>query len=404
MEIGPIFRALMRNKLGVALISIQIAVTMTVMTNAIFIIQEREELMTRPSGLDEPNMFWISSMGFGDSFNEQVVVADDLDRMRRTPGIENASLINAIPVSGSGSSTGVRLEPDDTTPSVGVPIYYADDQVINTLGANLIAGQAFTPQDMRYRSESGRTSATTAIITRALAEQLYEDLPLDNVLGQTIYLPGAAPLQIKGVVERLQGPWPTSEIIERSIVLPEQFLDGFSTYIIRTAPGERDRLMVEVEEMLVASNDQRVILGARSMAETRDATFRADSALSTVLWMIIYILVAITGLGIVGLAVFGINRRRKQIGTRRALGASRFEILRYFMVENLLITSVGVLLGAVLTIGLSMAISSLFNMPAITWYYTPVGMLVLLLLGQLAVFGPSRGAARIEPAIATRSV
>src|SRR5690606_32351565 len=109
-------------------------------------------------------------------------------------------------------------------------------------------------------------------------------------------------------------------------------------------------------------------------------------------------------MGIVGLAVFSINRRRKQIGTRRALGATRAEILRYFLLENAMITGLGVIAGAVLTIGFNIFLVQTFNMPRIDWYYTPLGMLALLLVGQLAVIGPSRGAANITPALATRSV
>lgn len=150
--------------------------------------------------------------------------------------------------------------------------------------------------------------------------------------------------------------------------------------------------------------DSRVLRGLSSLTETRADTYRLDSAMSSVLWVIIITLVFITCMGIVGLAVFGINRRRKQIGTRRALGATRFEILRHFMLENFLITSVGVVVGAALTIGFSIVLTTNFDMPAMAWYYTPLGMLSLLLIGQLAVLGPSRGAARIEPAMATRSV
>ena len=109
-------------------------------------------------------------------------------------------------------------------------------------------------------------------------------------------------------------------------------------------------------------------------------------------------------MGIVGLAVFGINRRRKQIGTRRALGATRFQILRYFLVENLFITGIGVAIGAVLTVGFRIILTTNFNMPAMAWYYTPLGMLALLVIGQLAVLGPAASAARTQPAIATRSL
>ena len=65
----------------------------------------------------------------------------------------------------------------------------------------------------------------------------------------------------------------------------------------------------------------------------------------------INMLTAVTALGIVGLASFSVNRRTRQIGIRRALGASKVAVLRYFMTENLMISLVGVLIGAALTIG-----------------------------------------------------
>ncbi len=404
MEIGPIFRAMTRNKLGVVLIALQIAFTMTVMINAIFIINERNRLMARPSGMEEANLFHVSSIGFGDDFNEQIVTADDMAMIRQLPGVVDASETNAIPVSSSGSSTGVRLVNDESEPSVGTAIYRTDEHILNTMNLELIAGENFTATDMRYRTESGATLAEKTIITRALAENLFPDTAINDVVGETLFMPGGTSIQIIGIVERLQAPWPTSSLIERSMIVPEQFIDGNSLYLIRTEPGERDRLMSEIEELLIARNDSRVLRGLSSLTDTRADTYRLDSAMSSVLWVIIVTLVFITCMGIVGLAVFGINRRRKQIGTRRALGATRFEILRHFMLENFLITGVGVIVGAILTIGFSIVLTTNFDMPAMAWYYTPLGMLCLLLIGQLAVFGPSRGAARIEPALATRSV
>lgn len=404
MEIGPILRAMTRNKLGVVLIALQIAFTMTVMINAIFIINERDRLMARPSGMEEANLFHITSIGFGDNFNEQIVTEDDLAMVRQLPGVINASVTNAIPVSSSGSSTGVRLVDDESQPSVGTAVYRADENILDTMNLELIAGENFEAADMRYRAQSGSTLASKTVISRALAENLFPEKTINEVVGESIFLPGGVSVQIVGIVERLQAPWPSSSLIERSIVVPEQFIDGNSLYLIRTEPGERDRVMADIESLLLQQNDSRVLRQLRSLEETRANTYQIDNAMRSVLWVIIITLVFITCMGIVGLAVFSINRRRKQIGTRRALGATRFEILRHFMLENLLITTVGVLFGAVLTIGFSIVLTTNFNMPAMAWYYTPLGMLTLLVVGQLAVFGPSRGAARVEPALATRSV
>jgi len=404
MEIGPILRALTRNKLGVVLIALQIAFTMTVMINAIFIINERNRLMERPSGAEEANLFHFTSIGFGSDFNERVVMQDDLATIRQLPGVVEATATNAIPVSRSGSSTGVRLVDDETQPSVGTAIYRADEAFMTTLNLDLIAGEAFSETDMRYRSEAGTTLSTKTVISKALAENLFPDSALNDVVGETLFMPGDAEVQIVGIVETLQAPWPNSSLIERSMIVPEILFYNSSLYVVRTESGERDRVMAEIEDLLLNQNSNRVLREIRSLEETRADSYRLDSAMSSVLWVIIATLIFITCMGIVGLAVFGINRRRQQIGTRRALGATRPQILRYFMLENFMITSVGVLIGAALTIGFSIVLTTNFNMPTMAWYYTPLGMLALLLIGQIAVLGPSSGAAKIEPALATRPV
>jgi len=404
MEIGPIFRTLLRNKLGVLLIAIQIAFTMTVMINAIFIINERTELVNTPSGMDDANLFHINVIGIGDDYNEQIAIAEDLAMLNAIPGVIAATTINSLPVSGGGSSTGVRLEYDISQPSVGTAIYYGDNHTINTMDLELIAGEGFSELDVPYRDTNGFTNAAKTVISRQLAENLFPERAPGSVIGEYMFLPAGNEIQIVGVVEELVAPWPTSSVFHRSMLVPEIFLDGFSIYLIRTEPGQRDRVTPEVEAALVAANPERVVRALETMDETRADTFRVDSSLMVILWVIIGMLLFITGMGIVGLAVFSINRRRKQIGTRRALGASRLEILRYFMLENFMISTMGVLIGAALTIGLSIFISTAFNMPAMAWYYTPLGMLTLVVLGQLAVFGPSNGAAKTELAIATRSV
>jgi putative ABC transport system permease protein len=175
-------------------------------------------------------------------------------------------------------------------------------------------------------------------------------------------------------------------------------------YFIRTQAGQRDVLMKEVEELLARSDKGRLVRNKRSVEENRERSYRGDNAMIKILTTVMVILTIVTALGIVGLASFSVNRRKKQIGTRRALGASQGDILRYFMLENFMISSVGVVLGAVLTIGLNVVLVNSFSLNAIDWYYIPLGMLILWLVGQIAVYGPARKAASIAPATATRTV
>jgi len=96
--------------------------------------------------------------------------------------------------------------------------------------------------------------------------------------------------------------------------------------------------------------------------------------------------------------------RTKQIGTRRAIGARRFHILRYFLVENWLTTTSGVIIGCVLALALGVKLSLMFQAPRMPLYYLVVGVLTLWVLGLSAVWVPGRRAAAISPAVATRTV
>lgn len=114
-------------------------------------------------------------------------------------------------------------------------------------------------------------------------------------------------------------------------------------------------------------------------------------------------LLLVTALGIVGLASFWVQQRTKQIGVRRALGATRTQILRYFQTENFILATIGILLGMLLAYAINQLLISKYELPRLPLYYLPIGAILLWALGQVAVFGPARRAAMVPPAIATRS-
>lgn len=404
MELGPILRSLLRNKTGAILIALQIMVTLTVIVNAIYIIQERSQHMARPSGLDEANLTHILSIGYGEDFNAESATDNDLRVLREMTGVADATVINAIPVSNSGSSNGYMVEPGRLELLVMAAQYRSDDHAISTMGLDLIAGENFSPNEI-VRHEPGTTrSDTSVIITRAMAEALYPDTAVESTIGRIFYAGDDQALQIKGIVEKLQTPWPGADFVENSIIYPEIELDGGNYYLIRHQPGYRDENLPRVEEVLAAQNYSRVLRENQTLEQTRIITFIPDSAMTRILTIVVSILMFITGLGIVGLAVFTINRRRRQIGTRRALGAGHSQILRYFLVENFVISAAGVVLGAMMTIALNIFLVQNFDLAPLEWYFVPIGMAVLLVLGQLAVVGPAWRASRMSPATATRNV
>ncbi len=401
LEIGPIFRALLRNKTGALLIALQIALTLTIMVNAIFMMQERSRLMARSSGIDEHNTFYLSNTVFGENYPLQSALARDLDQIRKTPGVKGVTQINAIPLSGGGWSMGLQTKPGDDIDGIGTAIYFVDQYGIDALGIELLAGDNFSASDISWRERSSNKWPPKIIITQKLAEKLF-DGDWKKALGQTVYINNHQPMQVTGIVKSLQSPWNGWDNTEHASLVPQQLESKGSRYFIRTEAGRRDELMPVIEKLLADSDKQRIIRNVKTMEQTRAESYRQHQATNNILGTVIVVLTLITGLGIVGLAMFSINRRTRQIGTRRALGASQWQIMRYFMLENLLISVTGVLIGSLGAVGLNIWLVSTFSMTPIGPGLIIIGVVALLLVGQLAVSYPALTAARISPATATR--
>jgi putative ABC transport system permease protein len=115
-------------------------------------------------------------------------------------------------------------------------------------------------------------------------------------------------------------------------------------------------------------------------------------------------ILGVSCLGIFGLATYNVSTRTKQIGTRRAIGARKRDIIAYFMVENAFVLSAGVLAGCVLALATGYWLSTQYALPRLDLYYLVGGVLFLWLVGQLAVWQPARRAASVPPSVATRTV
>ena len=411
MEFRPVLNALMRNKTGLLLIVLQVAITLAIVCNSMFIILQRIEKVNRPSGMDEANLFTVTSQGFAPNYDLPGTLRQDLDALRSIPGVVDATTINSVPLSQGGWSEGLSDQPDsvpqDKRKREGSAIYMVDEHGANTLGVRIVAGRNFNAGDVSGRTKDDKGSLHSVIITQALADKLFPG----GAVGKTLYssLPGKdGPVTVVGVIERLQAPWVGWDKVEQAMLVPQydhgEFDASSSRYLVRTEPGRRDEIMKEAERKLGEVNSGRIVRGLRSIEEVRGESYRQDRAMTVVLTTVIFSLLAVTGLGIVGMVSFWVTRRIKQIGTRRALGARRFDIRRYFMIENLIVVGIGIALGLLLTYGFNLWLMKHYELPRLAWYYAPVGALTVLLLGQLAVFGPATRATRVSPAVATRTV
>lgn len=403
MEFGPIWRSMLRSKGGFILIAVQIAVTMTIMVNAVAIIQERSVDMARPTGLDEANTFTLQSIAFDPDVDKKQLIEEDLAMIRGLPGVVAATFSNSTPLLGGGWSEGIRLEPGANQSSdSSAGLYFVDEHGLETFGLTLVDGRNFTPNQVAWDEPGSNAWPEAAIVSRALAEALFPDAN-GAFVGKTFYLDDDDPVTIVGVVETLQAAWQSWNGVERAMLVPRKRDTSTVRYIVRAEPGRRDELMAEVEQKLADARADRIIDAVSTMDDIRRLAYLGESGMISMLTFVVALLIVITGLGIVGLASFNVSRRTRQIGIRRALGATRPAIVRHFMLENFIVSSIGIAAGGVLAVALNMLMVDVFAIRPMDWYVIPAAMIVLLLVGQAAVAGPARRASAIPPSIATRS-
>ncbi|HEX7326547.1 MAG TPA: FtsX-like permease family protein [Rhodanobacteraceae bacterium] len=419
MTLPPILAALRKHKSGVVLITLQIALTLAVVCNAVFIIARRVERVQRPTGMDEHNLFLIQQQFVNAPSGDTVAARDkryamvsgDLQILRGLPDVQAVADVSSLPLLQSSNNGAVGLKPDQSNATAFSTFYSVGDQALKTLGLRLIAGRNFTPTEITHGGDGGDSEPPLTIVTKALADKLF---PAGDALGKTIYFNGSAkPTTIIGVIARMQTPnvgWGTN-YTWNSVLVPELPIDSFTRTAVRAKPGRMRQAMREARAALLAHDPMRLIndnvgglWGVHSFADVRTAAYRADVGMAILMSVISVILLCVTGAGIVGLTSFWVGQRTKQIGIRRALGATRANIVHYFQLENLFISVIGSVLGAILAVGLNLWLVKQFSMDRMPVWYVLVGVVALLLLGQLAVLAPARRASRVPPVVATRSV
>jgi putative ABC transport system permease protein len=403
MDIRPILSTLRRHQTAAALIVIEIALTCAILCNALDLIGQRITRLQRSTGWAEAELVVIGITGIGKEANADALTRQDLAALRALPGVRQATIINQVPYGGSSWNTGVQLAPDQGRSTMTVSQYLVSEHFIDTMGLRLIAGRDFLPDEYSYESAANNDSirSLSVIVSRAMGERLF---PKGDVLGKTIYMRDM-PAKIVGIVDTLTSTRdlrPDRAEMAMAMPLRVAYSRG-GQYVLRTDPTQRNAVLKAAVAELQKINPNRVVLTQRTFEEMKSKFFAPDRAMAGLLAAVCIALLVVTALGIVGLASFWVQQRTRMIGTRRALGATRGQILRYFQTENFLLASAGIVLGMAGAYGINQVLMTQYELARLPAFYLPVGAVALWALGQLAVLAPARRAATLPPVAALRA-
>jgi putative ABC transport system permease protein len=391
-----------RNPFRFGLIVMEVALTLAIVVNCVGMIVKAREELARPSGFDDDNLMRVGSVPFAkdfrdDNYLEQSIQAD-LELLRSLPGVVAATNTNLLPWQGGGSSGELKPAGTDKQP-IRTQTYGGDEQTLDALGVSIIAGRNFTKADVVIDPNA---TVLPIIISKAYADLVF---PGEDAVGKTLQGSRAdRTYPIVGVFDPFYNPYAWNIGNYATFFASTVGSYNFGTpYLVRVAPGSLSEVSKAIEERMLALNNGRNIQ-VRTVEEVKEGF---QSAKAVVIWSlnsVIVLLVFVTALGIVGLTSFSVTERTRQIGTRRALGARRADILRYFLLENWILTTTGIGLGLIGAFGLNIALVNLTDGAPLDWMLLASGMALLWGTGLASALGPSLRATRIPPAVATRNV
>lgn len=410
-EVPLIVRALTRNRFIAAILLVQVLVATACVTNLAFLLAERLATLTYDTGLQEDGLAVIETEFLGAAAaNPSASIRADLEAIRQLPEVQQVVAAESLPLSQHNWSAGFTDKPITGNDVAGVveaepTVYTVSSPAAKLLGLKIIAGRdlsssAFVPMEASA-DYAGLYKASEAVISEALARKLF---PKGSAVGKFLYADAQHPIQVVGVVSTLSRPvLKTDGDNDMSLILP-LIPDGTRVmYAIRTEQGRVGEVVASGTDALSRRDSSRTISRGSSFGDLRADYFRHDQTMAIMFLSSGLALLVVTATGVYGLASFWVRKRYRQIGIRRALGARSSDIISYFLMENLILTATGSIIGTALAVGLNLAIARYYEVARIEAPYLAVGVLTVLLLGQAAAFIPARRASRDVPVAILRS-
>lgn len=229
--------------------------------------------------------------------------------------------------------------------------------------------------------------------------------PGQRAVGRTMNVRGRPqPVLVVGVTARFRPISAFAPHAHNVIVFPDEPPALRSqAYIVRTAPGRLGTTMAEAQKRLLAAAPARALQmsSLRALGASLDQSGRGGVAIFNFM-VVLVILVVLSGT--FGMVTFLVAERTRQIGMRRALGATRRDVVRYFLLENWLLTSLGLIAGLPLAYGLNVLARLAQPDLYLEWPPLALGVLLFWLTGELAALIPALRAANVPPTVATRTV
>lgn len=393
MSVHLIIKSLLRRKVVTALLLLQLAVTLGLVVNALLLASAAKELVEQPTGLALEQILTVrvkptnTAMRVQPALSE--VVSRQLAAIRQIPGVAAAEFTNQIPLRQGGRNSNIfEIEREDESNVNSVPYYNTGGQIFLVLGVNLVVGRELTDLDI---------GSENIVLTEKLAKQLFlEQNPLGRVTNQGT---------VVGVVSDFFSQRYASDPLFAAInFVPLEGVDRGYHLLVRVEEGQSEAVRAQLTDVIRNAEPEMDIGTVMRMDENRDDVFRSEIGLATLLAVLSGLMLLVAMISAYSHAHFHALQMQKEVGIKRALGASKARVLLDVLSESWLTTAIGAGFGVLVCYGLNISLAKVISIPAVPVWLPLLTMVLLLLCVTLATWYPARIATRISPATATKTL
>jgi len=401
---GTAGRAFGRHRLRRTLVAAQVALSIALLVGAGLCLRSLNQAARMTPGFQADGVVvgWLDLFSAGYTAEDgRAFYTRVLDRVRAMPGVEAVSLSRRIPLGFVGGSyTDVTVEGhviSDDDPQ-GVGLNYVGPDYAATLEIPLVAGRDLSVDDRIDRPR-------VALISESMARIYWQGR--DPIGGRFIFgglRPDQEPqwITVVGVTRDIKQRSLTERSLPHLVVPVLQFYASTSVLNVRTAGGLTS-IAASLQQALREIDPQVPFYNVSLLADhVKAATFQQKLA-GDLLVVFGGLALALAGIGSYGVLSFLVGMRRREIGIRLAVGATRADVFRLIAGSGARLIGAGLIAGLLLSVGVGIGLESLLIGIEPTDPVTYAGVIgVLLLVAAAACLVPARRAASLDPAITLR--
>lgn len=393
--LGSIWRSLWRfHRVLAGILVLEYAFTFAIILATSGMLVTRVAAIHQDSGVDEEGLYVVRGEGVDQPVHRSQLL-EAAAKLRALAGRDQVALGSSVPFYGSGTQMMPISVPDDSSQAVSLQgyAYQGDADFASVLGLRLLQGRRFQANDIALRY--GDSSHLT-MLSANLAQRLFHG---ETAVGRQVRIADQR-YTVIGVTNSLAAPAYVGAAQSGFTFLLPEFPSGGALLLIRYGGS-----MAELKNVMVGLNKSdagRARWRLTPYPYIRAFYFAADRKAVAALTAVMGVVLTIALCGILGLTNYWVSRRRRQIATRRALGARRQDIRLHFLGETGLLVATGLILGLLLSVVFS-ALFGNFHLeigPAMLL----LSMALMLLLAGIVVSASLRRWLRMNPVELMRSI